>query len=52
MDQYGEVIGDSGSIEDYLRIADYYERNSEHYNAGVFFMKGTEYTKVQYSKLI
>lgn len=46
MDQYGEVIGDNGSVEDYLKIANYFECNNEHYNAGVFFMKAMEYTQV------
>ena len=46
MDQYSEVIGDDGSVEDYLKIADYYERSNKHFNAGVFFMKAKEYARV------
>lgn len=46
MDRYGSIIGDDGTVDDYLRIATYYERNNEHFKAGTFFMKATEYSKV------
>ena len=48
MDQYAGVIGDGGTAEDYLKLANYYEKHNEHFKAGVFFMKAEQYTKVVY----
>ena len=46
MDEYAEVIGDNGSIEDYLKIASYYHKSNSHFKTGVFYLKGQEYSKV------
>ena len=48
MDEYAEVIGDNGSIEDYLKIASYYHKSKSHFKTGVFYLKGQEYSKVSY----
>ena len=47
MDQYSEVIGDDGSVEDYLKIAGYYERSNKHFNAGVFLKEYARVIQIQ-----
>lgn len=46
MDQYAEVIGENGTIDDYQRVALYYERTNNYFKAGVFFLKCLDYKKV------
>ena len=46
MEQYAEVVGDDASQEDYLRIAIYFQNNGDHFRAGRFFNKASDYVKV------
>ena len=45
MDHYAEVIGDDASLEDYLRVATYFEKNEKHFKAGVFYFKASQFAK-------
>ena len=46
MDHYAEVIGAEATEEDYLKMAAYFEKNENHYKAGVFYFKASQFAKV------
>lgn len=46
MELYAEILGNDGSQEDYLRIANHFQKIVDHYRSGEFFHKAGEYAKV------
>ena len=46
MDKYSDIIGDSGTVDDYLQVASYYQLADNPFKAGIFFLKAKEYKQV------
>ncbi|XP_068702093.1 WD repeat-containing protein 19-like [Montipora foliosa] len=45
MEQYAKIIGDDAVTDDYASIAMYFENQKQHFLAGKFFLKATQYGK-------
>lgn len=45
MEQYADIIGDDAVADDYASIALYFENQKQHFLAGKFFLKATQYSK-------
>lgn len=47
MEQYALIVGDEASEDEYLAIAEYFVGDKQLFNAGKFYLKAGQHTKVQ-----
>ena len=52
MDEYAKVIGDEATNEDYSRIAMHFDSSGNHFKAGEFFMRASDYSEVHMHALL
>ena len=46
MDEFADMIGNKASLEDYTKMAMYFESEGNHFRAGQFFLRGLHHSKV------